>query len=112
MLTEVAGVEEKVMLLKLAVDYTYHAPAVWDWIVLVALELQCAIFLFFSFFGVPIGLWLPRLALCRAPKALWLSHFCDSSLISGKAWRIFLGFWLTLTKRNPKEILNHGYRNP
>jgi hypothetical protein len=38
MLTEVAGVEEKVMLLKLAVDYTCHVPSVWDWIVLVALE--------------------------------------------------------------------------
>jgi hypothetical protein len=34
----------------LMVDYTYHAPSLWDWIVVVLLEAQCvAFFLLMTF---------------------------------------------------------------
>jgi hypothetical protein len=42
------------------VDYTYHAPSVWDWVVFVALQVQCAIVLILSFFWLPISDWLMR----------------------------------------------------
>ena len=43
-----------------SVDYTYHAPSVWDWVVFVVLEVQCAIVLILSFLWLPISDWLMR----------------------------------------------------
>jgi hypothetical protein len=45
------------------VNYTAHTaytPSVWDWVVLVALELQCVVFLIMVTFWLPISDWLMR----------------------------------------------------
>jgi len=44
----------------IGVDYTYHAPSVWDWVVLIALEVQCGVFLILTTFWLPISDWLMR----------------------------------------------------
>jgi hypothetical protein len=41
-------------------DYTYHVPSLWDWVLLIALEVQCAVFLILCAF------WLARERLADA----------------------------------------------
>jgi hypothetical protein len=52
--------KEAIMLLTLAVDYTYHAPSLWDYVVLVLLETTCVVFLILTTFWLPISDWWMR----------------------------------------------------
>jgi AbrB family looped-hinge helix DNA binding protein len=74
----------------LMVDYTYHAPSLWDWIVLVLLEAQCIAFWLLITFWLPISDWLARR---RQRKTLEWRYRQRESADRAAHTRGFASFW-------------------
>src|SRR5438132_10764923 len=94
--------KEAIMLLTLAVDYTYHAPSLWDYVVLVLLETTCVVFLILTTFWLPISDWWMRRRMSKARRVPVQAEADLSAQVRGRRLEVArseLNTWYSLHAR-------------